>query len=307
MTGAPLPLGADAVVVRELAKEARGEVTLPSATHGSHIRRAGEDIAAGSEALFAGSILGPGELAVAAALGAAEIEVARAPQIAILSTGNELVALGKPPGPGQIISSNEYALAAQARDAGAEVVSMGHVGDDRAEVAARIAAALRADILVTSGGVSAGDFDCVRDAFGDAGVELEFWKVAMKPGKPLAFGRHPGGALVFGLPGNPVSSFVTFELFVRPLIKKMLGAAEPWRARVPVEMISAYRKSAGRSHFVRARLTRDGERLLASPHPRQGSGMLSGLVGIDALVEVEAEHESVTAGETLSALLLRAR
>jgi molybdopterin molybdotransferase len=306
MTGAPVPAGADAVVMRENATEAGGRVRFAEAVRpGRDIRRAGEDVAAGDPLIAAGAALGPGEIGLLAAQGIARITVARRPRVAILSTGDELVPLGREPGPGQIVSSNAWALAAQVREAGGEPVDCGIAADDRDALVARIRDALAgADALVSSGGVSVGDFDHVKDAFAAAGVSVDFWKVAMKPGKPLAFGSA-GGRPVFGLPGNPVSSMIGFELFVRPALLAMQGAARTGRTEVEVELAAPYAKEPGRAHVLRARLERDGARLVAHLHPRQGSAMMSSMVGIDALVLVDADAADQPAGARLRALLIR--
>ncbi|MCA9678514.1 MAG: molybdopterin molybdotransferase MoeA, partial [Myxococcales bacterium] len=240
------------------------------------------------------------------ALGGAEVEVGRAPRVAILSTGDELVDVATPPGPGQIVDSSAHALAAMCRDAGAAPTYLGRVGDELAATTAALTAALGYDAVITTGGVSAGDHDHVRTALDGAGVELAFWKVAMKPGKPLAFGVR-GATPVFGLPGNPVSTVIAFELFVRPALLAMQGAAEVDRPRAPVVLPAGYRKPAGRAHFLRARLDRDGERLVARLHPRQGSAMMSSMIGCHALVEIPADAEAVAPGATVAAILLEAR
>jgi molybdopterin molybdotransferase len=315
MTGAPMPAGADAVVIREEVEElrepsggagARARFAAP-VTPGDNVRRRGKDVAVGEVVLGAGARLGAGEIGFLAALGHAAVRVARRPRVAILSTGDELVSVDMPPRPGQIVNSNAYALAAQVREAGAEPVHVGIAPDHPDGLVARIRDALEADVLLTSGGVSVGDFDFVKDAFAAAGVDMDFWKVAMKPGKPLAFGCTAAGGLVFGLPGNPVSSMTGFELFVRPALLALQGAAEIERPRAPVVLTGAYAKQPGRAHFLRATLRRQGETLLADPHPKQGSAMLSSMVGTHALVVVPAESGDVTAGTRLEALLLCAR
>ncbi len=231
MTGAPMPAGADTVVIFEDARDHGARVDLPAAPRGDNVRRTGEDIAPGDRVIAAGVRLGAGELGLLAALGFATIAVARAPRVAILATGDELVSVTTTPGLGQVVDSSAYALAAQIREAGGLPEYLGIARDDRAEVTALVARALACDALVTTGGVSAGDRDFVRGALTDAGVALEFWKVAMKPGKPLAFGLGDGGRVpVFALPGNPVSSMVAFELFARPALRAMLGATDRARA-----------------------------------------------------------------------------
>jgi len=255
--------------------------------------------------ISAGVRLGAGELAMLAALGVALPEVARRPRVAVIATGDELVGVDELPGPGQIVDSNAYALSAQIRDAGGDPVYLGIARDDRAAVAALIARALSHDVVVTTGGVSAGDRDFVRDALADAGVVLDFWKVAMKPGKPLAFGLA-GPVPVFGLPGNPVSAQVSFELFVRPALLTMQRAASPLRPRAPAVLPHGYKKPPGRAHYLRARLVRDGERLVAVLGTKQGSGMMSSMIGVTALVEIAEDLGEIPPGETAPALLLGA-
>lgn len=324
MTGAPLPAGADAVVIFEDARAEGGLVTLPATRAGDNLRRAGEDLAIGELAVPAGTRLGPGELTALAALGCATVAVARRPRVALLATGDELVGIHTVPGPGQLVDSSAYGLRAAIAAAGGVAHYLGAVGDDRAALATAIARALAADVVITTGGVSAGDHDHVRGALAEAGVTLDFWKVAMKPGKPLAVGRSGStgatrrsegaggaeaparGATVFALPGNPVSSAVAFELFVRPALLAMQGALVTARPRAPVIVPSGYRKPPGRAHYLRARLTRRGGDLVAIPHPKQGSAMISSLVGCDALIEIAAEAEGLEPGDHATALLLRA-
>jgi molybdopterin molybdotransferase len=255
--------------------------------------------------LPAGLALGPGEVGMLAALGRARVPVTRRPRVVVLCTGDELCPVGDEPAPGQIFSSNEHALAAQVAEAGGELARALLVADDRAPTEAAVTAALACDALVTSGGVSVGDRDHVRDALAAAGVAIDFWKVAMRPGKPVVFGVAPSGALCFGLPGNPASALVSFELFVRPALLAMQGAAVIERPRADVTIIGSAHKSPGRAHYLRASLRRRGDALEAVLHPKQGSGMLSSLVGIDALVELAAELGDTASGARCPALLLR--
>jgi len=308
MTGAPVPRGADAVVMREDADDQGERVAFAeTARPGQHIRRAGEDVAHGRRVLEPGAALGPGEIGLLAALGVADVPVFRRPRVAILSTGDELVDVDVEPGPGQIVNSNAYALAAAVREAGGVPVPAGIARDQLDDAVARIEQALDADVLVSSGGVSVGDYDVVKEAFERCGVELGFWKVAMKPGKPLAFGVKDGTP-VFGLPGNPVSSMVVFELFGRPALRVLQGAREQdvLRPRVPVTLAVDHPKKPGRAHFVRVRIERDGAELRALPTGDQGSGRTMSMVGVDALVEVPADSGPVAAGTPLTAWLLRA-
>jgi len=305
MTGAPLPAGADAVVMREDVEDSGESARFAEAPReGAHIRRRGEDVGADDELVAAGTLLGPGEIGLLAAQGCATLRVWRRPRVAVLSTGDELVDVDTEPGPGQIVNSNAYALAAQVREAGGIAVHAGIAHDDPASLTEALRRALEsADVLVTSGGVSVGDFDYVKDAMAAAGVRIDFWKVAMKPGKPLAFGAA-GEVPVFGLPGNPVSSMVVFELFVRPALLAMQGRTDTERSLTQVVLTVPYRKQPGRAHYLRARIARRGPMLEAVLHPKQGSGNLSSMVGVDALVVVPADGGDVSAGDTLTAMML---
>jgi molybdopterin molybdotransferase len=307
MTGAVLPAGADTVVIFEDASTDGAHVVLPAAPAGDNIRRTGEDVMVSTRVLAAGTRLGSGELALLAALGEREIEVARLPRIAIIATGNELVDIRTTPRAGQLVDSSAYMLTAQVREAGGSPSYLGIGLDDRAALARFIGTAVGHDAMVTTGGVSAGDHDHVLGALADAGVDIEMWKVAMKPGKPFAFGRAAAnGTPVFALPGNPVSSWVAFELFVRPAVLAMQGATRRSRPRAPVELPAGYRKPAGRAHYLRAVVQRDGARLIATPHAKQGSAMLSSLIGVNALVEIPAETTTIAPGGVVDALLLEA-
>ncbi|MCX5748201.1 MAG: molybdopterin molybdotransferase MoeA [Proteobacteria bacterium] len=305
-TGAPLPPGADTVVMQENATvdgDPPARVTLPAAPLGDNIRRAGEDVGTGEVVYRAGTRLRPWDLAVGAALGVAELDVHRRPRVALLATGDELVDVDVTPQFGQLVASSRYALAALIREAGGEPIDLGIVSDDKAALAAAFARAWHCDAVITTGGVSVGDRDYVREVLARVGVTPEVWKVAMKPGKPFSFGLH-GQVPVFGLPGNPVSTLVGFELFVRPALLAMQGATRLLRPRATVHLASAYRKAVGRAHYVRAHVVREGDRLVAHAHPKQGSAMLSSLVTTNAFVELAAERGDVAAGEAVPALLL---
>lgn len=305
MTGAPIPQGLDTVVIQEDATVEGSTVKLPASPVGDNIRKAGEDIAAGDIAVRAGERLNAAELGLLAALGVAEVPVARAPRVALIATGDELVSAGQPLGPGQVVDSSAHTLAALIPGCGGLATYVGIAKDDPITMAALIASAMDHDVVITTGGVSVGDRDHVRAALKSAGVELELWKVAMKPGKPFSFGMN-GRVPVFGLPGNPVSTFVAFELFVRPALLAMQGAAVTARPRAPVHLIKGYRKAAGRTHYVRAKVVRNGEYLVAHPHPKQGSAMLSSLVGCNALVELPASSTEVQPNSIVPAILLDA-
>jgi molybdopterin molybdotransferase len=309
MTGAPLPAGADCVVIREVV-EVDGEVaTIDRAgAPGDNVRRAGEDIERGAVAVAAGTRLGAAEIGLLAALAHPAIGVGRRPRVAILSTGDELIDVTDDPPADKIINSNAYALSVQVAEAGGIPERRPIAGDDLATTTGAIADAIAgADVLITSGGVSVGDYDVVKRAFAGAGVDIGFWKVAMKPGKPLAFGLA-GNKPVFGLPGNPVSSMVSFELFARPALLAMQGAADLARGRARVALAGGYRKDPGRAHYLRATLSRgDGGELVATPLARQGSGMLTSMTGIDALAVIGAETTEVAPGTTVDAIVLRPR
>jgi molybdopterin molybdotransferase len=306
MTGAPVPKGADAVVKREDADEKGGKVAfreLPKV--GAHVRRAGDDVELGATVLAFGDPIGAGEIGLLAALGRTLVAVHRQPRVAILSTGDELVEADRAPGHGQIVGSNGRALAAQCRQAGALPVVLPIVRDDRAKIRAAFEEALRADAVISSGGVSVGDFDFVKDALADLGVKQEFWKVAMKPGKPVTFGTKDGRAL-FGLPGNPASSMVGFELFVRPALRKLGGHRTVERPHALVLLDEPYRHSGDRRHFLRAQVRREGALLRARLNARQGSGMLRSMVGVNALVEIGEQAGVLDVGAQVRALLLEA-
>ncbi len=305
MTGAAVPPGLDTVVIQEDATIDGSNVTLPASPVGDNIRRAGEDIAAGDVAVRGGERLNAAELGLLAALGVAEVPVARAPRVAIIATGDELVSVGDTPGKGQVVDSSAHTLAALIPGCGGVANFIGIAKDDPITMAALIASAMDHDVVITTGGVSVGDRDHVRAALVAAGVELELWKVAMKPGKPFSFGLN-GAVPVFGLPGNPVSTFVAFELFVRPALLAMQGATTTARPRAPVNLVRGYRKQAGRTHFIRARVVRNGEHLVAHPHPKQGSAILSSLVGCNALVELPADETEIPPNSLVQAILLEA-
>ncbi len=307
MTGAPVPLGADAVVMRENVEASDGRATFNKpAIVGRHIRRAGEDIEAGQLAIRAGTRLGAGELGLLAALGYSQLIVVRRPKVAILSTGNELIAVTEEPRPDRIYNSNAHALAAQVREAGGVPVHCGIASDSLDTVTDAIGKALDGvDVVLTSGGVSVGDYDFVKRAFGRNGIVTDFWKVAVKPGKPLVFGTHPSGTLVFGLPGNPASSMVTFELFVRPTLLALQSATVYQRRIAPARLKTSYSKVAGRTHFLRARLERRDGELVATIKAKQGSGNLTTMAGVDGLVEIPEETTSVAAGGQVNVILVR--
>jgi len=292
-TGAPVPAGADAILIQENAR-AEGNMVeaLSPVTAGRFVRQAGLDFREGEVLLRAGRRLGPSAVALAAAMGHATLPVVRRPRVAILATGDELVRPGEPTGPDQIVASNTYAVAAIAERAGAEALDLGIARDDLPALTAAIDAArdAGADVLVTLGGASVGDHDLVQRALAARGWELGFWRIAMRPGKPLMHGRL-GAMTVLGLPGNPVSSIVCSLIFLVPLVRALsgdpdAGAVATQPARLGVDLPA----NDERQDYLRARLTagEDGT-LVATPFPRQDSSMLRLMAEAEALV-VRAPH-----------------
>jgi molybdopterin molybdotransferase len=302
-TGAALPRGASAVIPVERTRETDGRVEVEETAEGANIRRAGEDMRAGDVVLARGTPLGPAELGVAASVGRAQLECARRPRVTLLVTGDELVEPGEPLGPGQIYSSNEFALAGQIAAAGAELVGRASVPDSAEATHAALEQALSgADVVIASGGVSVGPHDHVKDALRELGVEERFWGVSLRPGKPTWFGTR-AEVLAFGLPGNPVSAMVTFQLFVRPALAALQGA-DPAAARARATLDEAVERNPGREQAVRVRLTHADDGLHALTTGEQGSHMLTSMLGADGLALVAAGHGEVAAGERIEVLLL---
>jgi molybdopterin molybdotransferase len=302
-TGAPMPEGADTVVMQEEVTRDADRVTFRAAyVPGTNVRRRGEDLRAGDVALPAGARIGPAQLAMLASLDLTTVTVARQPRVAILATGDELRAPGSGGGSGapSIPESNSPALAAMAAAAGGAVTVRPPVGDDPGAVRDALGAALAScDVLVTVGGVSVGDHDVVRPALEACGVTLEFWRVAIKPGKPLAVGRRgePETTIVLGLPGNPVSAMVTFALFGVPLLRALQGDASPVPRASRGRLAAAVRRKAGRLEFARATVDASGA---VSLLPQQASGAIVGLCRADALACLPADAESLEAGAEIA-------
>jgi len=301
-TGAPLPRGADAVVIQENAEASDGRVSFTSGARPfDNVRREGDDLARGAVALAPGTRLGPFQLGLAAALDRAELLVRKRPKVRLFATGSELRAPGSPRTPGQIPESNSVALSALAALTAAEVELEAALADDLPSTTQSFARSFgECDLLLTVGGVSVGDHDLVRPALEAAGATLSFWKVAIKPGKPLTFGRA-GNTLVLGLPGNPVSAQVTFALFGMPLLRALQGDSAPLPSITRVILEAPLSQKAGRLGFYRARL--DGQR--AHVESNQASGSALSLAHADALVLMPAEASHCAAGSELDAIRLR--
>lgn len=301
-TGAPIPPGADSVIAQEEARRDGDTVHLSGpVTPGRHIRRAGEDIAAGTTVLGAGQRLRPQALGLAASTGAAQLAVRRRVRVAMLCTGDELVAPGEALGPGQIYNSNRYTLKGLVESLGCEAHDLGVVPDRPAATRDALSeAAVDCDLVLSSGGVSVGEEDHVRAAVQELG-ELELWRLALKPGKPLAYGRI-GATHFIGLPGNPVSLFVTFCVIARPFILRLQGRGDLAPTALPALAGFERTNPIERREYLRARLTRDDHnRSLAVAHPRQGSGVLSSTEWADCLAVVPAHH-TVRHGQTVDVL-----
>lgn len=302
MTGAPIPVGADAIVPIEETNDDGGGIPdwveiRKSSPRGAYIRQRGEDVRAGEQCFAAGHVLRPQDVGLLAGLGIAQVEVVRRPKVALFSTGDELLLPDQPLAVGKIRDMNRYSLGAMVRALGGEVLDLGIAGDTPAAVRGILLRAVEAgaDLILSSAGVSVGAYDVVKQVMGEVGT-LEFWKVAMRPGKPLAFGRVRG-IPYFGLPGNPVSSLVSFEVFVRPALLKMMGqpsAVPTYEVRVGEDMTSD-----GRESYIRVTLSRHEGGLVAYSTGTQSSGALSSLVKADGLLIIPSGVQQVSAGDVL--------
>ena len=308
MTGAPIPKGADSVVRFEDTDESqrKGNITeigiLREVKAGADIRRAAEDIAQGSLVLTAGTVIRPSEVGVLASLGRSTVKVIRRPVVAILATGNELVDINQPLPPGKIYNSNSYGVAAQVRRYGGIPRIIGVSLDTEDSLMAKLRMALDSDMLITTGGVSMGDYDMVKDILAREG-EIVFWQVRMKPGKPLAFGRIKEIPHL-GLPGNPVSSMITFELFARPAILKMLGKKDLAKPTIEAIIENPVVNSDGRRIFARAVVEKRNGQYFARLTGPQGSGILTSMTLANGLVIVPEDKTDVAAGDTVQVMML---
>ncbi len=302
MTGAPLPPGVDTVVQVEKTTLRGDALTVAEAERpGANVRRAAEDVAEGDLLFPRGTCLGPAEIGLLASVGLRTVAVARRPRVAILATGSELVAPGLPLGPGQIRNSNSFTAYGQVLDAGGEPVLLGIARDDLEETRRLLSLALEHDVVISSGGVSVGEFDFVKQVQDELGVERRFWGVATKPGKPLAFGTR-GDTLVFGVPGNPVAAMVSFELYVRPAMLAMQGRADIYRPYLQAVAEETVKRTRERTEARRCRLVHRAHGWGFSTTGPQGSAILRSMAGAEGLAFIPPEYPG-GAGEFLVTLL----
>jgi molybdopterin molybdotransferase len=306
-TGAPIPGGADCVAMQEHCVREGDRLRVEPAfapKPGQHIRRRGEEMAAGAEVLAAGILLRPAELSLAAACGLTSVRVHRRPRLALLCTGDELVPAGTAPGPGKIIETNSVALAQLAREAGATPLLLGIAGDEVEAIAAKLAFA-DAELLVTTGGASVGDHDHAQAALTRLGGELVFHSVAIRPGKPILFGGASGGRLLFGLPGNPAANLLGFELFVRPAVRILSGDARPERQLVRAELRgAALSRLPNLTWFPRGRLAAAGSRLVFVAFGQQSSMQIGSFTHANAVAQIPPGEGKVEPGEEMDVLVL---
>lgn len=299
MTGGIIPKGADAVIMLEdTEREGDFIICLNDPGLRAHIRPKGEDVRASEIVLNQGDVIRPPEVGMLATLGHAYVYVHQRPVVAILSTGDELVDLDEPFTQGKVVCSNTYSLAAQVLDCGAIPLSLGIASDNVDDLRSRLNDGLRADVILTSGGVSVGKYDLVKDTLTEVGMKVKFWKVAMKPGKPLVFGTI-GNKPVFGLPGNPTSAMISFEQFVRPALFKMMGRKNLFRSLLDAVLAQDVKVSSGRLHLVRCKLfEKDGVKIAVSTGT-QSSGALRSMVMADGLMILPPEKAPFKAGDKI--------
>lgn len=302
-TGAPMPAGADAAVMQENVSLEQGMVVFPTDTHpGENVRRRGEDFRSGELLYAPGRCFSAYDLALLATAGIDRVPVVVRPRVLVIATGDELVAPGTPLKPGQIYESNRLATLVQLEQLGTEALDGGMVRDDPQALRALLKACGEYDFVITSGGASVGDHDLVKQVFAEIG-EINFWKVKIKPGKPVAFGRVGERTHFFALPGNPVSSLVTFKLFVEPALVAWSGG-QHHLAELPAIAVNDFRRQAGRMEFLRAHLTTENGQLLATALPGQGSHMLGTLRKTNGFVKIGEDSTGFKQGDSVSAIPL---
>jgi len=305
MTGAVVPAGCDTVIPLEDVSCTADRVTLPARPQaGTHIRRQGEEVRRGETVLSVGDRLDPGSIGLLAAAGHTKVRVYPAPRVAILATGDELVQPGKRPGYGQIIDSNTMQLAARLQEEGYQPELLGIARDDRQDLETKLVRGLACDMLITSGGVSAGDYDLVQEVLKDLGFERKFWKVNIKPGKPVLFGQI-GALPVFGLPGNPAATAITYELFVRPALRRLSGCNKPYPLRIRVRLGQAIKGGKKRLQFLLGRFDIVAGEVSFIPTQTQASGQKRHLHGAHALLPVATDAQPLPAGATVEVILIR--
>ena len=304
MTGAPLPPGADTVVPEEETDGGAAVVTLRgAATRGAHIRYRGEDVRSGEEVLPLGTVLRPPEISLLASFNRSCVQVVRRPRVAILSTGDELVEVGTELTEGRIVNSNSWALAAAVLELGGIPLQLGIARDSRDSLREKLAQGLQADMLITSAGVSAGDLDLVREVLAELGVEQVFWKVDIKPGRPIAFAVK-GAVPVFSLPGNPVATLVTFEEFVRPALRKIMGQRQILKPLLRARLQEPVRKKPGRAQFLRVTVRESEGGLVVASSGDQNTGILRTSLRANGIAVLPAEKGNYAAGDEVEVHLL---
>jgi molybdopterin molybdotransferase len=304
MTGAPIPSGANAVLMQEdTQKDGESILCLDKADVEENIRQAGEDVKIGEEVIKKGTTLSPAHIGMMAVVGRSQIAVGQRPVVSILSTGDEILELDETPQGPQIFNSNGHMLAAQIKSSGAIPIYLGIAKDTEKDLMEKFEWALQADIVVSSGGVSVGDYDLVKSSLQKMGQDMLFWKVAMKPGKPLAFGRI-GETPIFGLPGNPVSSFVSFEQFVRPSLRKALGCSDLSHKTVQAKLTRTIHKKPGRLHFLSAIVSWSNGEYTVTPAGEQGSGILKSAANANGLLIFPLEADEIQQGQEVAVQLL---
>lgn len=304
MTGAPIPTGADTVVPVEHTSYDDSLVRiLQSSETNRNIRRAGEDIPKGSVILFPGRVLDSVEIGLLASVGRTRVKVIRKPRAAIIGTGDEIIPPDEPLTPGKIRDSNSFVLYSETLCAGAIPYRLGIARDTIEDVCAKLSDALENDVIITTGGVSVGERDFVKDVLEEMGAVQKFWKVAQKPGKPMAFSTL-GDKLIFGLPGNPVAAVVCFEEYVRPALLKMMGRTKLHRPVVQAQAAQDFKKKPGRRHYVGIKLEQKDGAYLARLNGRQGSGILTSMAGADGIALLPKEATLIKSGESLTVQLI---